>query len=312
MKTFAGVDIGGTRVKLGLLHQNELVAKHTFDVKNQESLEANLPLIADQINELAAQSGLEGTIKGVGLAIPSVVDSENLKILSNYVKYSDASSLDLAAWAMQNWQAKLALENDARAALVGECALGAGIGSKYVIMVTIGTGIGSAVMIDGHVIRGKHHLAGNLGGHMSVDYAGPRCNCGDIGCLEAVASSWALPEIIRQHPDIEFSSLRDEPLLDFERLFHHSSNGDLVAGSIVKHCLQVWAIGLKNLVYAFDPEKIILAGGVLAQGRSIINYFQEQIDDAAWLPAGSVEIVAAIAPDWAGVSGAAYLAQSKM
>lgn len=308
---FAGIDIGGTRIKMGLLREQELIDCITINVINQHSLSDNLPLIADNLNELLSKNN-SAKLAGIGIALPCIVDSQLSKILSDYAKFADARSVDLEGWARENWDVALILENDARAALVGEVAYGAGRNCQFVVMMTLGTGIGSAVMMDGKLIRGKHFLAGNLAGHMSINYLGKTCNCGDTGCVESEASTWALPEIVRNHKLYAVSALSSEVRLDYESLFRNADAGDSLAQELSQNSLNAWACTLQNLIYAYDPERVIISGGIVGSDDRVLHFFRQKVQNASWLPKyHGLEIVSASQPEWAGVAGAAFLIQSK-
>jgi glucokinase len=304
-----GIDIGGTRIKAGLVHENRIVARSILDVLDSGSLAAELPRI-----ESAVWSLIDGKpgIDGIGIALPCIVDSDNNRILSDYVKYRDAARLDLEGWARRNWNTGLVVENDARAFLAGEVQSGACRGERNVVLLTIGTGIGSAVMIDGMLIKGNNYLAGNLGGHMCIDYMGKECNCGDTGCVETIGSSWAIRNRIRSAP-AGSSILKDmagEP--GFEQVFAAASENDGMAMEIESSCLKAWSALLKNMIYAFDPAKIVLSGGVLGSAVRMIPRLQKEINRLSWLPEGAVELVLAQHPEWGGVIGAAWLSQKNI
>lgn len=308
---YAGIDIGGTRIKMGLLQGQELIDCITMNVVNQLSLSENLSLIAENLNNLLESNNQSGNLGGIGIALPCIVDSEQGKILSDYAKFADARSIDLESWARINWNVSLIMENDARAALIGEVAFGAAKNCRFAVMMTLGTGIGSAVLIEGKLLRGKHFLAGNLGGHMSINYLGKSCNCGDTGCVESEASTWALPAIVRNHSLFSESSMSSENKLDYESLFRNADNGDPLAVELSQNSLEAWSATLRNLIYAYDPEKVIISGGIVGSDNRVLNYFKLKAQHASWLPPNAVEIVLAEQPEWAGVSGAAYLIQSK-
>lgn len=245
------------------------------------------------------------------MAFPSIVDNENGKILSDYVKYKDTNDLNLHHWAMTKYNAPMVLENDSRAALIGEWQYGAGQGNKNIVLLTIGTGVGSAVLLDGKILRGKHYLAGNLGGHVTINYKGKTCNCGNIGCLESVASTWALPEIVKKHPDYKNSDLSKENHIDFEALFRLSTEGDSLASKIRDECLNAWSFGVINLIHSFDPELVIVGGGVMKSKEIILPYFQEKVDRHTWLAPGTIEIKPAKYEKHAALLGMDYLIRSK-
>ena len=127
--------------------------------------------------------------------------------------------LDLNLWAKTNWNVPVVIENDARAALIGEWQYGAGKGSDNILMVTLGTGMGSAVLIEGKLLRGRNFLAGNLGGHMSIDFEGDECNCGNIGCVETAGSTWALSKNLKKIENYKSSQLYNLSSFGFKDVF---------------------------------------------------------------------------------------------
>jgi glucokinase len=308
MPTIA-LDLGGTRIKFGLVENGRLLASANVAVSS-ESFAAVMPVIETQVAVLMEEAGVK-KIDGIGMAFPTIVDSDRMRLLYKYVKYNDANDLDLTAWARAKWGAPLAMENDARAALVGEWQYGAGGGTDNLVMVTIGTGVGSAALVNGRLLKGSHYLAGNLGGHQVIRFDGVRCNCGNVGCLESEASSWALPEVMKRQSGYAESpfvpSTRDEKP-DFETVFRLAAEGEPFALSIRNRSLEVWAAGILNLVYAYDPERVVIGGGVMHSADVILPFIQNKINQASWLPENAVEMVAAQQPDWAGVLGMGYLA----
>jgi len=301
------LDLGGTRIKFGLADQGQLLASKTLEVPSSESFAAVLPIIEQQIEQLMQETG-RVSLDGIGMAFPTIVDSDRMQLLYKYVKYNDANDLNLRAWAQEKWAAPLVMENDARAALLGEWKYGAGMGTDHLVMITIGTGVGSAALIQGTLIKGSHYLAGNLGGHQNIRFDGVRCNCGNTGCLESEASSWALPAIMRRYPGYAESAFAQGENEDFEAVFRLAASKDPFSISIRDHCLEVWAAGILNLIFAYDPERVVIGGGVMHSADVILPFLQHKIDQAAWLPENAVQLVAAQQPDWAGVLGMAYLA----
>ena len=300
------LDLGGTRIKFGLVENGQLLETETVTVPSSDSFAAVLPLIERQVAEMMQKTG-STQLDGIGMAFPTIVDSDRMRLLYKYVKYNDANDLDLSAWAKATWNAPLAMENDARAALVGEWQHGAGKGMDNLVMVTIGTGVGSAALINGRLLKGSHYLAGNLGGHQNIRFDGGRCNCGNIGCLESEASSWALPDILKKQPGFAESPFANGEKSDFEAVFRLAAAGNKFASSVRERCLEVWTAGILNLVYAYDPERVVIGGGVMHSADVIIPFIQNKINQAAWLPENAVEVVAAQQPDWAGVLGMAHL-----
>ncbi len=305
MPTIA-LDLGGTRIKFGLVENGQLLASANIAVSS-ESFAGAMPVIEAQVERLLTEAGKD-EIDGIGMAFPTIVDSDRMRLLYKYVKYNDANDLDLTAWAKAKWGAPLVMENDARAALVGEWQYGAGRGTDNLVMVTIGTGVGSAALVNGRLLKGSHYLAGNLGGHQNIRFDGVRCNCGNVGCLESEASSWALPEMMKRQPGYAESPFAEGEKPDFEAVFRLAAEDEPFALSIRNRSLEVWASGILNLVYAYDPERVVIGGGVMHSADVILPFIQNKMNQAAWLPENAVEIVAAEQPDWAGVMGMGYLA----
>jgi len=306
----AALDLGGTRIKFGLISNGQCVVTSSLAIPSSERFATVLPLIEAEIYRMMRECGFT-RLDGIGMAFPTIVDSDRMRLLYQYVKYTDANDLDLTTWAKARWNATLVMENDARAALVGEWQFGAGKGVDNLVMVTLGTGVGSAALVNGRLLKGSHYLAGNLGGHQTIRFDGKRCNCGNVGCLESEASSWALPEMIKRHVLYPESPFAQGENSDFEAVFRLATAGDSLAISIRDHCLEAWAAGILNLVYAYDPDRIVLGGGVMHSAALILPFIQQKIAQAAWLPANAVQVVAAEQPDWAGVLGMGYLGATK-
>jgi glucokinase len=306
----AALDLGGTRIKFGLISNGQCVVTSSLAIPSSERFATVLPLIEAEIYRMMRECGFT-RLDGIGMAFPTIVDSDRMRLLYQYVKYTDANDLDLTTWAKARWNATLVMENDARAALVGEWQFGAGKGVDNLVMVTLGTGVGSAALVNGRLLKGSHYLAGNLGGHQTIRFDGKRCNCGNVGCLESEASSWALPEMIKRHVLYPESPFAQGENSDFEAVFRLATAGDSLAISIRDHCLEAWAAGILNLVYAYDPDRIVIGGGVMHSAALILPFIQQKIAQAAWLPANAVQVVAAEQPDWAGVLGMGYLGATK-
>jgi glucokinase len=232
------------------------------------------------------------------------VDFNQARIASTNDKYPDAASLDLHGWCDKHLGLPLAIENDARAALRGEHFCGAAEGFSDVLMLTIGTGIGSAVFVDGKPYQTRHLQGGNLGGHIPVSLHGRKCTCGAIGCMEAEASSWSLPAIVAEWPGVETSPLSKIPSVDFRELFQFADAGDSVAQQIVDHCIHVWSAGTVGLIHAYGPEHIVFGGAVMARAEQILPAIIRYTNQHAWTPSGTVSIVQAKLGNYAALHGA--------
>ena len=287
-------DVGGTRIKLGLVEEGRLVAQEVIAAHSHLGLGPRLPELAAAFRRLVAARGLSlGDCAGVAVSFPSIVEPSTGRILDEYGKYRDAPGIDLRAWARGELGLALAIDNDARMALIGEWLHGAGRGFEDLVMVTLGTGIGTSALIRGQVLRGKHGQAGCLSGHLSVRYGGRACSCGNLGCAEAEASTAFLAEMAGSRPDFPASALAREPLLDYAAVFRLAAAGDPCALAIREHSLLVWGTLVVNLIVAYDPERVIIGGGIAASGDVIMPALRRHIDLHAHTPWGRVQLVRA-------------------
>ncbi|MHB8502472.1 MAG: ROK family protein [Candidatus Acidiferrales bacterium] len=299
------IDLGGTHANCAIVEDKTIVAHETLFANPQEGLTKLLPHFERTLKSLLEKASLS-TKDCVGLAFGfcGVVDFRSSQLLSTNLKYDDAPGLDISGWSGQVFGLPLRIENDARMTLLGEWYAGAAQGFSDIVTMTLGTGIGGAAMIDGRLVRGKHAQAGCLGGHIPVQIQGRPCTCGNVGCAEAEASGWSLPEIVREWPGYDRSVLSKNGLLDFEELFNAASCGDRVAQEVQMRCLRVWAANAVGLIHAFDPEILIIGGGVMNSAEIVVPFVQEHVSRHAWTPWGKVEVRPAKLGTSAGLLGA--------
>lgn len=304
-EVYLGIDMGGTQIKMGLVNvKGELLETEMLPAKSDLSMLVRLEELVKDINKILHDNF---KLLGIGIAFPGIVDYINNRILSKYVKYTDAENTDLNSWARKNWNVPIVVENDARAALMGEWQYGAGKGNDNLLMVTLGTGMGSAVLIEGELLRGSNFLAGNLGGHMSIDFEGDKCNCGNTGCVETAGSTWALSANLRKFENYLSSSLHSLQSIGYKDIFRHASQGDSIAIQLKERSLEAWSAGIINLLHAYDPEKLIIGGGVMKSKKEIIPFIQKRINERSWLPEDGVIITTAEQTKYAGILGVCYL-----
>lgn len=307
MKAVA-IDIGGSHAVCAVVDDRSILAAERIPVPDAGSLAMLLPQLAAASARVLERCGLAARdCAGVAVSFPGIVDPFPARILSTPKgKYDDSAAVDLGQWSLGCFGLPLRIENDARMALLGERFCGSLQGCDDAVMLTLGTGVGGAVLAGGRLLRGKHFQAG-LGGHIPVWFEGRACICGSRGCLEAEASTWALPAICRAWTGFEASTLSHEPSLDFAALFRCSRAGDPVATAIRDRCLAVWATGAVGLIHAFDPEAIVLGGAVMQSADQILPFLEDYVHRHAWTPWGKVRICQAeLGPD-AGLLGAVPL-----
>jgi glucokinase len=309
MKVLA-VDVGGSHVSCGAVDDQTLLEVIRIETDSRGTLASLLPVLAETLNQLAQKHG--GGMSGVGFGFCGLVDTKLGRIVSTNHKYSDATAVDLIEWARQSLGLPLILENDTRMALLGEWHSGAARGSDDVVMITLGTGIGSAAIMQRNLVRGKHSQAGCLGGHLTVVLNGRKCSCGARGCFEAEASTYSLPSVCREWPGFETSTLSSEAKLDFETLFRCSSQGDSVAVAVRQRCIEIWSACALSLVHAYDPEVFVLGGGVMKSAFPVLTAIQAHVDSYAWTPWGKVQFRSAELGAEAALLGAVPLLQDQL
>jgi glucokinase len=302
------IDFGGTRIKLGVVDRGRTLALRVLDAEARAGLAARLPAIEQAIRDACAEAGIPpASCRGVGMALPCLVRGD--RIVSAIDKYPDATTMDLPAWGRAALGLPVVVENDANAALAGEWQYGAAAGFQSVVLMTLGTGIGTSAVIDGVPLRGQHGQAGCLGGHVTVNLDAEPCVCGNIGCAESQASTWALPQHARRDAGFAASALAREPVLDYRAIFAHADAGDALARKLRDRALKVWSAAAVTLVHAYDPEAIVLGGGIMKSPGPIVESMQAWLDRHAWVGWGKVKVVRGRLDDSAALLGLEYLVE---
>jgi glucokinase len=303
-------DFGGRRIKLGLVQDGRVTASQVLAAEADQPLRARLEVVAEALRAFCAEQHLAPSgCGGVGFAYPSIIDTRRARIMDHFGKFGDASQLDLRGWAREALGLPLFIDNDARLALIGEWLYGAGRGCDNLGVMTLGTGLGTSAVIEGKVLRGAHGQGGILGGHFTVNYSGRQCVCGNIGCAEAEASTWMLDELARNHAGFSDNPLSREPVLDYAAVFRLAAEGDACALALRDHSLQIWSATAVNLIHAYDPEKVILCGGIMASANVILPAMQAYVDRHAHTPWGRVEVVPSALGDEAALLACEWLLQ---
>ncbi len=284
---FLALELGGTHFSCAAVEGRRVLESFDARITGAERLADLLGPIAQSFKTLESH---HGAFAGLGVGFCGLVDTVASRISSTNGKYVDAEQLDFPAWARAELNLPLAIENDARLALMGEHNAGAAQDKSDVVMMTLGTGIGTAVMMHGRILRGKHSQAGILGGHIHSFNANRRCSCGSRGCYESEASTFALPGVCRNWPGFERSALAFEPKLNFQALFDWADRGDDISIAIRDHCIGVWSACAVSLVHAYDPEVLLIGGGVAQSSFPLAKSIQGYLDANAWTPWGKVEV----------------------
>ncbi len=304
MEPLIALDLGGSHVTCAVMRDHACLAKRTAHIGYQSFSEV-LPIFEELIALTAADANVAvRACAGIVLGFPGIVNVATASVVSTNAKFDDARGLDLRAWAKERFALPFLLENDARLAAMGEQFSGAGRGADDLVLVMLGTGIGAAVLHSGRPFRGKASQAGVLGGHIPVVLNGRRCTCGNLGCAEAEASTWALQGICSNWPGFHESLLGGESAIDFARLFAASDRGDRVASEVLARCIAVWSALSVALIHAFTPEMLLFGGSVMAREADILPRIRNYVRDHAWLAEGEVIISSAELGSSAALYGA--------
>jgi glucokinase len=299
------VEVGGGHATCALVHGSGVLDKTLVDGVST-SLARTLETVEAVVRELLAAAGfVPKDCIGISVAFCGIVDPGSCRVVATpQGKFEDASELDLARWSREAFGLQLRIENDARQALLGERWAGAARGFQDVALITLGTGIGGAAMVDGRLLASRHHQAGVIGGHIPVSIDGRACRCGGSGCAEAEASTWALPSICADWGGFAESSLAREERIDYATLFRHYDAGDAVATAVLERSCDVWATLAVTLIHAYDPEVLVLGGAVMRRSEEVLPRIRASVYDRAWTPGRRVRIEPAALGDDAPLYGA--------
>ena len=307
MKYCFGVDIGGTTVKLGLFTAGgEIVDKWEIKTRTENQGEAVLPDIAEALNAKLAEKKIgRDEVEGIGVGVPAPVDAEG--VVQNTANLGwGYKEVKREMEELSGMRAEIG--NDANVAALGEMWLGAGKGRKNIIMVTLGTGVGGGIIIDGKPLVGAHGAGGEIG-HLCVNYEETdHCGCGNTGCLEQYASATGITRLanIRLAKDDTSSVLRGQEV-SAKTVFDAVKAEDAVAKEIAEEFGKYLGHAMANLAAVADPSAIVIGGGVSKAGEVLIEYVEKNFKERTFFANKDTEFVLATLGNDAGICGAAKL-----
>lgn len=303
-----GIDVGGTSIKCGLFSEDgELKDKWEIPTRTEESGKFILPDIAETIQKKMEDEKIEkAQVKGVGIGLPGPV-TENGEILCAVNLYWGRKNVEKELTSLTGLPSKAG--NDANVAALGEVWKGAAEGKKDVLMVTLGTGVGGGIILNGRILTGVHGAAGEIG-HANVNPdEEDTCNCGNRGCLEQMASATGIVRLARK----ELASSGDDSILrkienvTAKDVFDAYKQGDLPASRIVDQFAKYLGMGLSAFVSVLDPEVILIGGGVSKAGQALIDCVEKYYKQLAFPSAKDTPLLLASLGNDAGIYGAARL-----
>jgi glucokinase len=281
-----GIDVGGQTSKIGVVDaRGTVLAQTVIRTDTYAEIEPFIAELAEAVNKVIREAGVEGSVRGIGVGAPNgnyytgtIENAPNLRWGHNKVEF--AKLLQKAMGGLP-----VALTNDANAAAVGEMTYGAARGMKNFIMITLGTGVGSGIVINGNVVYGHDGFAGELGHVTAVRNNGRSCNCGKTGCLEAYASAMGVARTAREWLELsdEPSILRDLDSISSKDVFDAAKEGDKLALKIFDFTGKILGRSFADFIAFSAPEAIVLFGG-LARAKEFLLAPMEEAMNANVLP----------------------------
>ena len=302
-----GVDLGGTSVKLGLFDpEGTVLEKWEIPTRKDEGGSKILPDIAKSILDKAAEKNIaKEEVAGVGIGVPGPVDGKGIVHRAVNLGW-DVMNINETLGGLLGMPVKAG--NDANVAALGEMWQGGGKGYEDVVMVTLGTGVGGGIIIDGRIVTGTNGAGGEIG-HIHVDDSIPwLCGCGNQGCLEQVASAngivrlakWMLESGVKE-------TVLDPETMTAKDIWDAVKDGDNFACEVAERFGSYLGLALANIASTVDPEVFVIGGGVSKAGEILLGYIEKYFKEKAFFANKDIKFVLAKLGNDAGICGAAKL-----
>ena len=269
-----GIDVGGQTAKCGVVDaRGNIISQTVISSADTESPEAFVAGLAQALDRIIAEAGAEGRIRGIGVGIPN--GNYYTGVVENAVNltWAKAGNIPFARMLQDKMNGiPVSLTNDANAAAMGEMTYGAARGMKNFIMITLGTGVGSGIVINGEVVYGHDGFAGELGHTCAVRHNGRPCNCGKCGCLETYASATGVARTAREWLELtdEPSLLRSLDVIQSKNVYEAAKEGDKLALRVFEFTGRILGEKFADFIEFSAPEAIVLFGG-LARAREFLE-----------------------------------------
>ncbi len=282
---FIGVDVGGTKVAAGLVDSAGVITHQTRTPMVAANADSALAAVTSAINSVLAASDrnrvLRDRISGIGICAPGPLNPRT-GVVINPPNLPCWREFPLAAEISKAYPLPVWVDNDGNAAALAEAVWGAGRRYRNVFYATIGTGIGTGIVLDGRIYHGRTGAAAE-GGHMSIDYRGPRCGCGKLGCIEALASGRAIARrAAEQIAAGRHSTIMETAIGQIDRVISEMVNraylaGDLVAKEVLQETAMFLAVWLGNIVDLLEPDIMVIGGGVASTLQPFFAEMRDQL-----------------------------------
>ena len=308
-----GIDLGGTNIAVGIVTEDgEISAKKSVKTGSQRPFEDIVKDMADCTLSLLEENGVSlEDVLHIGIGAPGSIDTANgVIVYANNFKYGD--HVPMANLLRKHIDKPVYIGNDANVAALGEVISGAAKGLKNAIMITLGTGVGGGIVIDGKIYEGQYSAGAELG-HIMIVKDGEQCTCGRKGCWEAYASATALirqtAKAMRENPDSLMNQLTTLDNVSGRTAFEAARKGDNAGQKVVDRYIEYIAEGLIDMINIFRPEILIIGGGICNEGDYLLkpmrSYINQYVYAGSRLPEQKIA-VAKLGND-AGIIGAAFL-----
>ena len=314
-----GVDIGGTKVAVGLVNRDgKIVAQGRNPMVGTGTPEAALQAVTDAIDSLISSAARDG-VQSIGICAPGPLDPKSGVVL-NPPNLPCWRNFPLAERISAKYRVPVKVDNDANAAALAETRWGAARRFRYVFYATIGTGIGTGIVLDGRIYHGNTGSAGE-GGHMSIDYRGPLCGCGKPGCIEVLAAGPAIGA--RARAKLGAASSRQSAILELakgsvaavtsELVGKAYVAGDPLAREVLLETVDLLTTWLGNIVDLLDPDILVIGGGVAAMLKPFFDEIKNRLPSRCVNPhASEIPLLMAHYGADAGIAGGAALCSENL
>jgi len=307
---FMGVDLGGTFIKFGLIsNDGRILQEHQIPTKIEDGVQLVLDHIAEQVNRIQKSD----TIQGMGIGVAGLVNPEK-GILCEAPNLPGWVNIPVADELHKRTSFQVAVDNDANVAALGEYAYGAGKGHPNMMMVTLGTGVGSGLILNGKLYQGAGGAAGEFG-HISLQKDGPVCGCGRHGCVEAFVGTKGILNRVQEKLNEGFPSVLsqiDPNELAPKDISDAAEKGDEVAITVFREVGEYLGMGLGNVANLLNLSRIVVGGGVAQAGDWILKPARQRMKEVAMTTSGKmIDVVPARLGNKAGILGAARLVMDK-
>lgn len=314
-----GIDLGGTNIVASVVDDDyNIIGTSKTPTNSPRSADEIFDDIADVCEEAVKTAGLTmEDIDSVGMGTPGTVNQDGVIEFANNLAFNNVPARTMLAKRINKPEEKVFIENDANCAALGEAYSGCGNGAKDFVAVTLGTGVGSGVIIGGKIVNGVNYAGGECG-HMVIVVDGEQCSCGRKGCWEAYASATALirqtKKAMEEYPDSLMHKLaKEEGKVSGRTAFDAMRLGDIAGIKVVDDYIKYVACGLINIVNALQPEIICIGGGICNEGETLMKPLRRFVQSERYSIHSKIQtkIVKAELGNDAGVIGAALLGKVK-